>query len=439
MLIKVLMPALSGGMEAAKLSRWFVAPGAFVEPGDIMAEIETANATVELEAVDSGTIVDLLVAAGSDNVEIDTPIATIRAVGRAEGRAEGSSTGHATVDAESDAAYSNANPPRIKASPLARRLAVESGLSLAALTGSGPAGRIVERDVLAAKARRSMPVQVPRAPLTAVAALPRRTSRTLAMLPPEPLRAVASTPDAPATGHILRLYDPSSYELVPHDPQRRERDLRLVQAQREVPQLLLRVECRMDEINRARSRMNGGVSRSGQPLALELTDFLVKALSLALQQNPAANVTWTKDAMLRHYRSDIAVAVTTDTGTLMPVIREADRKSLSEISAELRDLADRACSGRLQHGECSGGTAAIANFGVHGVRDCDALVMPPHACMLAVGAVEQRPVVAEGRLEVAALMNCSLACDQRAIDAATGAELLAAFKALVEDPLRMLV
>lgn len=423
MLIKVLMPALSASMETAKLSRWFVGPGAFVEPGDIMAEIETANATVELEAVDSGTIVELLVAEGSEYVAVDTPIATVRAAGRAAG----------------DAARPNGAPPRIKASPVARRLAVEAGLSLAALSGSGPEGRIVKRDVIAAKARRSMPVQVPRAPMTAVAAVPQRASGSLATLPPEPLRAVASMPDAPGTGHILRLYDPSSYELVPHDPQRRERDLRLVQAQREVPQLLLRVECRMDEIDRARSRMNGGVSRSGRPLALELTDFLIKALSLALQQIPAANVTWTKDAMLRHYHSDIAVAVTTDVGTLMPVIRDADRKSLSEISAELRDLSDRARGGRLQHAECSGGTAALANFGIHGVRDCDALVMPPHACMLAVGAVEQRPVVAEGRLEVAALMNCSLACDQRAIDAATGAELLAAFKSLVEDPLRMLV
>lgn len=430
--IQVLMPALSPSMETGRLSRWLVAAGDRVRPGDVIAEVETATATMEVEAVDGGVIGALLVAAGSDEITVDTPIATI---------VTGDEPAAAGRGAEA------ASPARVRASPLARRLAAEAGIDIALIAGSGPDGRVVKRDVLAWRLR---PVARPRGEVGTDARAeagreppPQRAeappSRSLAPFESGRLRVVAEAAAAALSdAAIRRLYDPAGYDLVPHDGVRRAAALRLERSTRTIPHVVLRAECRMEEVQRARRRMNGGPGgRGGKPLALGITDFLVKALALALQQVPAANVTWTADAMLRHKSSDVAVAV--PDGLVSPVIRHAELKSLSEIADEIDDLADRARRRRLAPHEYQGGSTSIVNVGMAGVRELDAVIEPPHATVLAVGGVEQRPVVVDERIEVGAVMNCSLACDARAVDAATGAQVLAAFKALVEDPLRMLV
>ncbi len=469
--IHVLMPALSPRMETGKLTRWLVAAGDRVEPGDVIAEVETATATMEVEAVDAGHIGEILVAAGSEDVAVDTPIATIvaRAPAKVVADAEPNRTGRGGMaparSAASEAGQSRRASGRVRASPLARRLAREARLDLAAIAGSGPEGRIIKRDIVAWRARAAASTHSVAAgnqtsggmatgkPAKALGGpslpLAKGATRSLATLEPTSLRPAAG----PATramakdvaadftdAAIRRLYDPASYEAVPHDAMRRAIASRLQYAKSTVPHFYLRVDCRMEEVQRARARMNGGPSnRGGGTLALTVTDFLVKALALALQQVPDANVTWTEEAMLRHKSSDVGVAVAVEGGLVTPVIRHAELKSLSEISDELAALAERARRRRLAPHEYQGGATAISNLGMMGVRDFDAVINPPHATILAVGAAEQRPVVVDGRIEVGTVMSCSLSCDHRAVDGATGADLLTAFKALIEDPLRMLV
>ncbi|MBL8565646.1 MAG: 2-oxo acid dehydrogenase subunit E2 [Hyphomicrobiaceae bacterium] len=464
--IHVLMPALSPRMETGKLTRWLVAAGDRVEPGDVIAEVETATATMEVEAVDAGQIGELLVAAGSDDVAVDTPIATIVARAATKAAAEAAPApvrpGRVGVmtpvrGAEVEAGQSRRVSGRVRASPLARRMAREARLDLAAIAGSGPDGRIVKRDIVAWRARaaaadisggmatekREKVLGEPSLPLADGA------GRSLATLEQGALRPAAGAATKPIAkdvagdftdAAIRRLYDPASYEAVPHDAMRRAIAERLQYSKSTVPHFYLRIDCRMEEVQRARARMNGGPpGRGGRALALTVTDFLVKALALALQQVPDANVTWTEEAMLRHKSSDVGVAVAIEGGLVTPVIRHAELKSLSEISDELASLAERARRRRLAPHEYQGGATAISNLGMMGVRDFDAVINPPHATILAVGAAEQRPVVVDGRIEVGTVMSCSLSCDHRAVDGATGAEFLAAFKALIEDPLRMLV
>ncbi len=311
---------------------------------------------------------------------------------------------------------------RIRISPLARRLAKQAGLTLEALAGSGPHGRIVKRDIEAA-------IEGGAKPSPSESAAP--THREV---------AVASPPAALADDKILALYDKGSYELLPHDKMRRVIAERLTLAKQTIPHFYLSMDCRIDELMRARERMNAASPADGpRAYKLSVNDFIIKAMALALQEVPAANATWTEAGMLRHKYSDVGVAVAIDGGLFTPVIRHAEVKSLSEISNEMRDLADRARKRRLAPHEYQGGTTSISNLGMYGIKTFDAVINPPHATILAVGAAERRPVVSGDALVPATVMSVTLSCDHRVVDGAIGAALLGAFRAFVEDPVRMLV
>jgi pyruvate dehydrogenase E2 component (dihydrolipoamide acetyltransferase) len=450
---EVLMPALSPTMEEGKLAKWLVKEGQAVKAGDVIAEIETDKATMEVEAVDEGKVGKLLVAEGTEGVKVNTPIAVLLAEGESAGVAPKPQSPPAPSAAPKPAAPrqrpagggpgapaaapavarpqapqpaaapkgANGAGARIFASPLARRLAREAGIELAALTGSGPHGRIVKSDVEAA-ARSGAASAAP----VAGTALAR------------PGTGVA--PPAMADSQILALYEKGSYELIPHDNMRKVIAQRLTLSKQTIPHYRLMVDCRLDELLRARERMNAAAPRDGpRAYKLSVNDFIIKALALALAQVPAANVTWTEGGTLRHRYSDIGVAVAIEGGLFTPIIRHAELKSLSEISNEMRDLAERARKRRLAPHEYQGGSTSVSNLGMYGIRSFDAVINPPHATILAVGTGEKRAVVTGDKVEVGTLMSCTLSCDHRAVDGAVGAQLLNAFKALVEDPVRMLV
>jgi pyruvate dehydrogenase E2 component (dihydrolipoamide acetyltransferase) len=457
---EVLMPALSPTMEEGKLAKWLVKEGQEVKAGDVIAEIETDKATMEVEAVDEGKVGKLLVAEGTEGVKVNTPIAVLVGEGESAGvapapkpqtsRPTGSPrdaepgatpAGKSTRDgaaARPAAAAPTARKPqaaqlahpaapnggaRIFASPLARRLAREAGLDLAALTGSGPHGRIVKTDVEAAARNGG----VPAGPKTGTA----MTAR--------PAPGVAPLP-AMADAQVVALYEKGSYEVVPHDNMRKVIAQRLTLSKQTIPHYRLTVDCAVDELLRARERMNATSPKDGpRAYKLSVNDFVIKALALALAQVPAANVTWTEAGTLRHKYSDIGVAVAIEGGLFTPIIRHAELKSLSEISNEMRDLAERARKRRLAPHEYQGGTTSISNLGMYGIKSFDAVINPPHATILAVGSGEKRAVVAGDSVKVATLMSCTLSCDHRVVDGAVGAELLNAFKNLIEDPVRMLV
>ena len=310
---------------------------------------------------------------------------------------------------------------RVAASPLARRLARQAGLALDALEGSGPHGRIVKRDIETA-----LKSGAKRAPDAGP------THREVATSP----RLAAG----PSDDKILALYDKGSYELVPHDKMRRVIAERLTLAKQTIPHYYLSIDCRIDELLRSRERMNAAAPADGpRAYKLSVNDFIIKAMALALQEVPAANATWTEAGMLRHKYSDVGVAVAIEGGLFTPVIRHAEMKSLSEISNEMRDLAERARKRRLAPHEYQGGTTSISNLGMYGIKNFDAVINPPHATILAVGAAERRPVVSGETMEAATVMNVTLSCDHRVVDGATGAALLGAFRAFMEDPVRMLV
>lgn len=309
-------------------------------------------------------------------------------------------------------------PVHHAASPLARRLARERGIDLAALSGSGPKGRIVKRDVEAA-------LQAPGV---------RRTVST--DLQTQPATEPARRPDE----KILALYEPGTYDVVPHDQMRRVIAERLTLSKQTIPHFYLAIECCLDDLVKARERLNFVSPNEGaRAYKLSINDFIIKALALSLQQVPAANATWTDAGMLRHRYSDIGVAVAVEGGLYTPVIRHAELKSLSEISNEMRDLAERARRRRLAPHEYQGGTTSISNLGMYGIRSFEGVINPPHATLLAVGAVEKRPHVVDGAVVAGTMMSVTLCCDHRVVDGAVGAELLAAFKAYIEDPVRMIV
>ena len=468
---EILMPALSPTMEEGKLAKWLVKEGQTIKPGDIIAEIETDKATMEVEAVDEGKVSKLLIAEGTEGVKVNTPIAVLLAEGEKDGAptvakqpSPPAAKGQAPPPSATDPARTPGSPPmaaararqesveprrsssspppaagraltaretptapngqgRIIASPLARRLAKEAGLDLAALAGSGPHGRIVKRDVDAAlqggAAQTKAGTAVARAPSPAATAL-----------------GVQPMPD----DKILALYEKGSYEVLPHDGMRRIIAQRLTQSRQTIPDFYLTVDCRIDELLRARERMNAAAPKEGpRAYKLSVNDFCIKAMALALAHVPAANVTWTEAGTLRHKYADVGVAVAIEGGLFTPIIRHAELKSLSEISNEMKDLAERARKRRLAPHEYQGGTTSISNLGMYGIKSFDAVINPPHATILAVGTGERRPIVAGDKVEVATIMSCTLSCDHRVVDGAVGAELLNAFKMLIEDPVRMLV
>jgi pyruvate dehydrogenase E2 component (dihydrolipoamide acetyltransferase) len=470
MSIEILMPRLSPTMEEGKLAKWHVKEGDTVRSGDVVAEVETDKATMEVEAAEDGTIERLLLAEGTEHVPVNHPIALIAtevedsppphreedaakpSVGAGEGDhvplasespsprplgGEGAFGTEAVLNriaAQIRRNGRNGTGQRIFASPLARRLAREFGLDLGSLDGSGPHGRIVKKDVERA-ARDAM------RPAEAVEAEPEVVEQA-----PEPRSQELTTREAPephrlSDRQVLALYDPGSYDIVPHDTMRRFIAERLTLSKQTIPHFYLAIDCELDALIAARARLNAMAPQEGpRSFKLSLNDFIVKAMAMALQTVRAANATWTEQGLLRHRASDIAVAVALEGGGLhTPVIRDAEIKSLSEISNEMRDLAARARSKRLAPHEYQGGSTTISNLGMYGIDRFDAVINPPQASILAVGRAEKRPVVKDDALKIATMISVTLSVDHRVIDGALGAELLAAFKAYLEDPVTMLV
>jgi pyruvate dehydrogenase E2 component (dihydrolipoamide acetyltransferase) len=438
----ILMPALSPTMEKGKLAKWLKREGDTVKAGDVIAEIETDKATMEVEAVDEGTLARIMVPAGTEDVAVNTPIAMLTGEGEAASAAaapaptsaKASATGPAATPAapapaapapapaaSTPAAKANgqASPghgARVFASPLARRLAKEAGVELAALKGSGPHGRIVRADVEAQKGT---------APKAGAAAAPAPAAKAPAM----------------TDAAIAKLYEAGTYEAVPHDGMRKTIAARLSEAKQTIPHFYLTIDCTLDRLLAARAAINAKapVGKDRQPAwKLSVNDFIIKALGMALAREPDANVTWTDGAMLRHSRVDVGVAVAIEGGLFTPVIRDADKKPLSAISLEMKDLAERARKRRLAPHEYQGGTTAVSNLGMFGIKHFDAVINPPHATILAVGAGEERAVVENGQVAVRTVMTVTLSCDHRAVDGAVGSKLLAAFRSFIEDPVLML-
>ena len=438
--IDITMPALSPTMEEGNLAKWLVKEGDSVAPGDVIAEIETDKATMEVEAVDEGTVAKILVPEGTEGVKVNAPIAILAGEGEdvAAAAAAGGGAPAAAPTAEPAAAPAPAAPAavapppppaapqpaaaangsRIFSSPLARRLAANAGLDLTALTGSGPHGRIIRRDVDAAIA-----AGVGKAAPAAAAAAPE------------------SAPAAPSDDQTLKLFEEGSYELIPHDNMRKTIAKRLVESKQSVPHFYLTVDCDLDALLELRKQLNEAAPvRDDKPAyKLSVNDFVIKAMALALRDVPDANVSWTEANMVRHSHADVGVAVSIPGGLITPIVRRAEEKPLSVISNEMKDLAGRARERKLQPTEYQGGTTAVSNLGMFGVKDFSAVINPPQATILAVGAGEQRVVVKDGEPAVATMMSVTLSTDHRAVDGALGAQLLAAFKGYVENPMGMLV
>ncbi len=443
----ILMPALSPTMEKGNLAKWLKKEGDKVKTGDVIAEIETDKATMEVEAVDDGTLAKIVVPEGTQDVPVNDVIAVLAGEGedvKAAGAGAASAPPKAAPTPQAPAAAAPAPTPakapppppaaaapqaaasapqtnghaRIFSSPLARRLAKEAGIELARVAGSGPHGRIIARDVEGAKSGKGL-----KAPAAAPSAAP----------------AIAPSM---SDQQIRALYEDGSYEVIPHDGMRRIIAQRLTASVQTIPHFYLTMDCNIDLLVKAREQINAAAPRdkdSKPAYKLSVNDFVIKALALALQRIPDANVSWTDGGMLKHRHSDVGVAVAMRGGLITPIIRKAETKPVSVISAEMKDFAARARARKLKPEEYQGGTTAVSNLGMYGVNHFTAVINPPHATILAVGAGEQRAIVRSGKVEVAEMMSVTLSCDHRAVDGALGAELLGAFRTLIENPVMMVV
>jgi pyruvate dehydrogenase E2 component (dihydrolipoamide acetyltransferase) len=459
MSVNILMPALSPTMEKGNLAKWLKKEGDKVKPGDVIAEIETDKATMEYESIDEGTLAKIVVPEGAQDVPVNQLIAVlaeegedVKAAAAAAAKAAPASPAKpvgapapaaqpalaaAPQPAAPPPAQERAAPPptaapaaatvdghgrnRIFSSPLARRLAKDARIDLGRIEGSGPHGRVIARDVEAAKSGKG---------LMAPAAAPAAGAPA-----PAPIQA-------PSDDKIRALFEPGSYEVVPHDNIRRIIARRLVEAKQTIPHFYLTLDCNIGKLLAAREEINAAApkDKDGKPAyKISVNDFVIKALALALQRVPDANVTWTEAAMLHHKHSDVGVAVAIPGGLITPVVRHAEAKSLSVISNEMKDYAARARTRKLKPEEYQGGSSAVSNLGMFGIKDFAAVINPPHATILAVGAGEERAVVKSGKIEVAWMMSVTLSTDHRAVDGALGATLLDAFKSLIENPLMMVV
>ena len=427
----ILMPALSPTMTEGKLAQWLKAEGETVSAGDVIAEIETDKATMEVEAVDEGVLGKIVVAAGTDGVAVNSVIAVlledgedlsdVDIAGLAAAAAPASPAPASPAPAPAAAppvaappapvAAAQAAPPaaavaasgtRIFASPLARRIAADAGLDLGHVSGSGPRGRIVKRDVEAAIAS-GVSAAAPAAPAAPV--------------------AVGAMPGMP------------DYIAIPNSMMRKTIARRLSESKQQAPHFYLTVDCRLDELLELRKKLNNNAT----DFKLSVNDLIIRAAALALKQVPAANASWFEDEIRQWQAVDISVAVAIDGGLITPIIRGAEGKGLKQISAEMKDLAGRARDGKLLPEEYQGGTFSISNLGMFGIKEFAAVINPPQGAILAVGAGEQRPVVNDGELAVATVMSCTLSSDHRVVDGAVGAEFMQAFKLLIEDPLKMLL
>ena len=443
----ILMPALSPTMEKGNLARWLKKEGDTIKAGDVIAEIETDKATMEYEAVDDGTLAKIVVPEGTQDVAVNSVIAVLAGEGEDVKTAAGSAKAAAPVAAQAAAKPAPAPAPkpvapavaphaprappapppvqqshgtnRIFSSPLARRLAKESNIDLGRVQGSGPHGRIIARDIEQAKSGKSL-----RAPAVAPAA------------------GGAIAAPAMSDAQILSLYEEGSYDLVPHDGMRRTIAQRLTASVQTIPHFYETLDCDIGRLMAAREEINAAASKDkdGKPAyKLSVNDFVIKALALALQRIPDANVSWTDGGMLKHKHSDIGVAVALPAGLITPIVRSAESKSLSAISNEMRDLAARARARKLKPQEYQGGTSSVSNLGMYGIKDFTAVINPPQSTILAVGTGEERAVVRNGKIDAATIMSVTLSCDHRAIDGALGAELISSFKTLIENPVMMVV
>lgn len=449
MAIKITMPALSPTMEEGNLAKWLVKEGDKVSAGDVIAEIETDKATMEVEAVDEGIVAKLVVAGGTEGVKVNALIAVLAEDGEDVAEAAKVASGDApaaapkaeaapapapvaaapvAAPAPAIAAASAAAPAakgeRLFASPLARRVAKDAGVELAAVSGTGPHGRIVRKDVEAAIASG---VKAPAAPVASAAA---------------PQAAVTSGASDEAT---LKMFEEGSYELVPHDGMRKTIARRLMESKLTVPHFYLTIDCELDALLALRAQLNAAApvikTEKGEVPAYKLSvnDLVIKATALALRDIPEANVSWTDAGMVKHKHSDVGVAVSIPGGLITPIVRGAETKALSAISNEMKDLAKRARDRKLKPSEYQGGTTSVSNLGMFGVKDFAAIINPPHATIFAVGAGEQRAVVKNGELAVANVMSVTLSTDHRAVDGALAAELAKVFKNYIENPLSLLV
>ena len=449
--INILMPALSPTMEKGNLAKWLKKEGDKVKSGDVIAEIETDKATMEVEAVDEGTIAKIVVPEGTQDVAVNDVIAVLAADGedvKAAGAGAASAPPKAAPAVQASAAAKPAPTPapaaakaaapaaaapalqaaapalqsnghaRIFSSPLARRLAKEAGIELARIDGSGPHGRVIARDVEDARSGEGL-----KAPVA-------------------PSAGASSIAPSMSDQQIRALYEDGSYELIPHDGMRRTIAQRLTASVQTIPHFYLTMDCNIGKLVEAREEINAAAptDKEGKPAyKLSVNDFVVKALAIALQRIPNANVSWTDGGMLKHKHSDIGVAVAMPGGLITPIIRKAETKPISVISAEMKDFAARARARKLKPEEYQGGTTAVSNLGMYGIKDFTAVINPPHATILAVGTGEERAIVRNGKIEIAQIMSVTLSCDHRAVDGALGAELIGAFKMLIENPVMMVV
>ncbi len=434
--IELKMPALSPTMEEGTLAKWLVKVGDTVKSGDVMAEIETDKATMEFEAVDEGTITSILVAEGAEGVKVGTVIATIAGEGEdtsavspspqgGEGKGEGPGASApekapvapppaAPVSSAADAAIPSPQPSpqrgegeaRILISPLAKRLAEEKGIDVSALTGTGPNGRIVKADIENAKPGGA-------APAPAATAAP-------ATVPAAPAPTAPFTTDIP-------------HEAVKLSNIRKVIARRLTESKQTIPHIYLTVDIRLDALLKLRGELNGALEPRG--IKLSVNDMLIKALALSLIEVPVCNVSFAGDTLIKYSRADISVAVSTPTGLITPIVADAASKAMSAISVEMKALADKAKAGKLQPQEFQGGTASLSNMGMFGIKQFEAVINPPQAMIMAIGAGEKRPYIVDDALGVATVMSATGSFDHRAIDGSDGAALMKAFKALVENPL----
>jgi pyruvate dehydrogenase E2 component (dihydrolipoamide acetyltransferase) len=452
--VNILMPALSPTMEKGNLAKWLKKEGDTIKSGDIIAEIETDKATMEVEAVDEGVLAKIVVPEGTADVAVNEVIGVIAGEGEDAKSVSAPSAAPAKAEApKSDAPKAEAPKAEAKpastpqmtaeaglntggrqnvggdrpfASPLARRLAKEAGIDLGKVQGSGPHGRIVEKDIEAAKQGGAAKAAPAAAPAGAPAA-------------PKPAAAPLAT--GPSDEQTKKLFAPGSYEEIPHDGMRKTIARRLTEAKQTIPHFYVTLDCELDALLKLRAELNAAApEKDGKPAyKLSVNDMVIKALALALKAVPDANVSWTDGAMLKHKHADVGVAVSIPGGLITPIIRDACHKTLSQISNEMKDMAARAKARKLKPEEYQGGTTAVSNLGMFGVKDFAAVVNPPHATILAVGAGEQRVIVKGGQPAVATVMSVTLSTDHRAVDGALGAELLQAFKGYIEKPMAMLV
>ncbi|MGV6800438.1 MAG: pyruvate dehydrogenase complex dihydrolipoamide acetyltransferase [bacterium] len=435
----ILMPALSPTMEEGTLAKWLVTEGEAINSGDVIAEIETDKATMEVEAVDDGKIAKILVPAGTENVQVNAPIAILLEEGESEDDIEmesllklanGSAPGKAPSEMPSktsgprnasDRASTHQGPPsaassplsntkRLFASPLAKRLAEQNQLSLADISGTGPHGRIIKRDIEAAIASGGAPGR------------------------PQSVASVASLDP--------RLYPADSYEAIPLDGMRKVIAKRLTQSfNQEVPHFPLMIDCQLDTLLEARARINQMAPPKGEEghYKVSVNDFIIKASALALARVPAANATYTDEAIIRHKHADIGVAVAVDGGLITPIVWKAETLGLVEISNQIKDMAARAKAKKLKPEEYQGGTFSVSNLGMFGIKSFASIINQPQGAIMSVGAGEQRAVVRDGALAIATMMSVTLTCDHRVVDGAVGAEFLSVFKQFIEEPAAMLL